>query len=90
MNHGRGWEEPFSLHSHRLLQGAPSVKLTDLFVMWTVIMQDGLTPLFAAALGGYTDIAALLLDRGAKVDAVGKVVGCCSRPEVLQISHQQF
>jgi ankyrin repeat protein len=42
-------------------------------------LQDGVTALMKACLAGHLDVARLLLDRGAKVDATYKV-GCWCMP----------
>ena len=41
--------------------------------MWYYILKDGQTPLLWASMEGHTDIATMLIDRGASVKAADKV-----------------
>ena len=47
----------------------------DPALRWIQLMQDGATPLHRAAYNGKSDAAALLLDRGAAIEAKDKVSG---------------
>ena len=51
--------------------------LTPNAVMFWYI-QNGMTPLLAAAVGGKADVVKLLLERGAEINHAEKVLSCCA------------
>ena len=60
------------------LQWSTTPRRVDPALRWTHLLQDGETPLHLAARAGKSDAAALLLDRGAAIEAKDKVSGIFS------------
>ena len=55
------------------LQWSTTPRRVDPALRWMHLLQDGETPLHLAARAGKSDAAALLLDRGAAIEAQEKV-----------------